>query len=105
MKVSVPDEIKIGSFRYAIRLFPKVYRDHSLLGQHMADDLLVKVSSEIEGDVRNEAFWHELLHGISLTYKCGLEEENVDRIAQGINQVMQSFGIELDWSDLEQLEG
>jgi hypothetical protein len=38
---------------------------------------------------------HEICHGINIIWGCDMEEDNVDRLAQGLLQVLKQFGLKL----------
>lgn len=51
---------------------------------------------------KNETLLHEVLHLISMVFSCSLDEDNIDRIAEGYAELLfNNLGIELDWSDIE----
>jgi hypothetical protein len=42
-----------------------------------------------------QSLMHEIVHSINTIFESGLDEANVERIAQGLTQVLSSVGIHL----------
>ena len=102
MKVKVPQNVRIGSFDYEIVSVPHLISDYRLLGQSLTEAQVIKIDPDTTLQTKAQVIWHEILHGISEVYGCGLDDSNIDRMAQGIASTLESdFGIELDWSELE----
>ncbi len=54
---------------------------------------------------KNATLWHEILHKIDREYSCRIDEDNLDRLSEGITTVLEKdFGLEFDWSDIKELE-
>lgn len=103
MKVKVPTEINLGSYQYAVRFWRRMIYDHGLLGQSLTDCQLIKVEYDSNPQTMAVTFWHEIFHAVKHTYGCEIDENDADRLAHGIVQVLQSMGIELDWEEIESM--
>lgn len=42
-----------------------------------------------------ECLLHEILHGVNIIWKCDLDEDNIERLAQGLLQVLKQYGLKL----------
>ena len=45
-----------------------------------------------------EVLIHEILHQIDVVWKCDIDEDNIERLSQGLLQVLKQFGVSLVWS-------
>ena len=98
MKVKVPEQIKVGSLVYNIVLTDNLGRDYRLLGQCLTDEGVIKIDSVSSKQVKAISLLHELVHAISDTYSCELDEKDISRLAHGLADVLKgSFDIEFDW--------
>ena len=101
MKVKVPKTLQIASFRYTLG-FAELNDNHHLLGQCRNDKQQMVFEPNLTQQTKDQALWHEVLHAIDTCYSCKLEEEEIDRTAQGITAVLKNdFGIEFDWEDIK----
>ena len=103
MKVKIPKVARIGAFDYSVKLVPNLADDFKLLGQSITDKQEIRIEPNTTEGTKLVTFWHEVVHGISDVYGCSLDEENTNRIAQGISAILQkNFNIEFDWSEVEE---
>jgi len=94
--------VTIGGHTYTIEL-----KDASAVSQygHQGDGhaqaMSIRVATGlIDGGYRNltdieEVLLHELVHQISIVWDVQMEEEDVERMAQGLVQVLPQFGCRL----------
>ena len=102
MKVKVPREIKSGPYPYSITLSPDLKLNEGCWGTTHYVRRVVRIDSGLPLIERNQTLLHEVLHVISSTYQCALDEDNVERIANGLSEFLfNNLGIELDWSGIE----
>ena len=101
LKVRVPKQIKIGVHSY------KVIFSHYLKGvgegdgaaQHEWQKILI--APELPPSQRAVTLLHEVLHIISKNYKCGLPEDTLDRLDEGLGEfLLNNLHIEFDRSDI-----
>lgn len=101
MKVKIPREIKIGAYNYKVVYAPNLVYDHKLLGQALAEKQLIRIEPDTTPQTKEVTLWHEIVHSINDVYGCELDENNIDRIAQGITAILKNdFNIEFDWSEI-----
>lgn len=101
MKVKIPKEIKITTHPYKIKFTPHLTLDDGFSGTVNHRTLTIEIEPIIPQSRKLLALLHEVVHIINKVYCCGLEEENVDRLASGIAEMLDSFGLEFDWVDIE----
>ena len=101
IRLLVPRILPLGSRRYKVVL--KNLRDEGFLGTISHDiEPVVEIDPGPCLTRRAITFWHENIHGIKETWHLDMSEADIDRLSEGLNQVLQDgFGIELDWSDIE----
>ena len=102
MKVKVPKKIKLGTYLYDLVYEPNLAADKQLCGHIRYQRLKINIEPNMDDSVKNVTLLHELFEGISDIYRCGLEDENCERLAQGMADFLfNSLGIELDWSEIK----
>jgi len=105
MNIKIPNKIKIATYEYTVFYVPNLEYDHKLLAQCLTDKQQIKIAPKNK-KVQNVSFLHEICHAISDVYGCGLTEENTDRMAHGIAELLfNNLEIEFDWGDFDKLEG
>ena len=51
---------------------------------------------------RNQTLLHEVFHIISESFRCSLDEDTVERLANGMGEFLfDNLGIEFDWGDIK----
>lgn len=97
-----PKQIQIGGHTYSVEIVDQHCLDtFANIGGHHYQGLRIELSSRaIDGKplpltVINTLFWHELVHAIARGFSISLEEEDVERMSQGITQVLSQLGIYL----------
>lgn len=62
---------------------------------------LIRIATEtVNGDPRsldylNQTLWHEYIEAIKEYYGCKFDHDDVDRIAQGVHQILKQYGLKL----------
>jgi len=100
MKIKVPKSIRIGAHNYSVAYRENMKLDDNWRGacnQRTAEILI----DPIGGETINRSFLHEVTHMIDFNYEINLHEDDVSRLAHGIAELLESLGIELDWSDIK----
>ena len=104
MKIKVPKTVKIGANQYSVftKKDMKFHEGHNGESSHIRQVIVVDA---IYPPTENfSTLLHECLHLISDQYYCELDEANIERLSNGLCDVLiNSFQIELDWSDIEEL--
>lgn len=98
----VPKQIKIGAHTYKIKLDSNSLEDQGDYGScnHRLQEILI--NRKRPPSQKLEVFLHECLHMIKNIYGISLEEAEIGRISEGFANALDSLGLTLDWSLLEQ---
>lgn len=94
--------IQIGGHKYTVQLCnsasPGLEGFH---GDSHANKMEIRVATQLQnGEPRavsdvEQTLLHEVFHQINFVWKCDLDEENIERLSQGMLQVIHQFGIHL----------
>ena len=102
-KLSFPATIQVGGVVYQV-IYPYVFIERSdLAGQscHRTNVIRLGYQYEKTGEVFAsetivQTFWHEVLHCIDVVYNAdNLEDDTVERLSQGLYQVLKGLGLSL----------
>ena len=101
MKIKVPIKLKIASHEYTIKDDEQALKSASTVGEarHIYHDILIdfnRVSSEV-----TQTFLHEYLHCIERFWNVKIDDNDVDRLAEGVAVLFNNLNIEFDWSDIK----
>jgi hypothetical protein len=102
--IKVPRKLKLGVKNISTYFNLNLNIDENRVGQYSVreeriDILPMQPSSEL-----SICYWHEWLHIIDRQYGCGIGEDNIDRMAHGLAEIVEKLGIELDWSDIKTIQ-
>ena len=104
MKIKVPKRIKLGAYCYDLGYESNLATDKHFCGTIRFQRLKINIEPNMPESVKNVTLLHELFEGISDMYRCGLEDENCERLAQGMADFLfNSLGIEFDWSLIQEI--
>ncbi len=101
MKYDYPKEIQIGGLHYKIELVDGYCVEDSTDWEgshHQTGETLqvaLKSKSGIPKSIRsvNVILYHELLHAFNEIWQIGIEEKQIEQIAQGLLQVLEQLDI------------
>lgn len=105
MIIKIPKKIRILTHTYTIRFASKdlISYGSSGLTKHLHQEILLEphhAKSEID-----QTFLHELIHVIERHLTIKIDDPDVDRLAEGLALFLfDSLGIELDWSNIGEVE-
>ena len=103
MKVRIPKIIKIGLYPYSVELVPHLKLEEGSWGTTNFVKRTMRLDSGLSSLERNQTLLHEVFHVISLSFQCGLDEDNVERLANGIGELLfDNLGIEFVWDDIKE---
>jgi hypothetical protein len=96
-----PNSIQIGGHTFKIELLNQTSTDdtHQYVGDSCLGTLKIRATTLLSDNSPKslsnieETLWHEILHQIAKIYVSELDEDTVDRLAQGLYQVFN----QLDW--------
>lgn len=102
MTIKCLPSVQIGGHTYTIELRDAcATSDWGAQGDshHQKMDIAVATKT-INGDSRavtdiEEILLHELVHAVNTIWKCDVDEDNIERMAQGLLQVLKQFGLKL----------
>jgi len=94
--------IQIGGHIYDVELCnsPAVSQQGHQGDSHSQAMSIRVATTLIDGGDRNisdveEILLHELLHQINIVWGCDIDETNIDRMAQGLLQVLKQFNVKM----------
>jgi len=99
MKIKIPKQIKIGIHAYRVEFNSLLWHEEALKGCANHLKQVIQLDPALAESQKCVTFLHETIHVINDNYRCKLDDDEVDRIAQGFAELLQdNFGIEFDWS-------
>lgn len=102
MKVKIPREIKVcGVYPYKINYNPHIRDDEGYAGFINFRTEEITILPHLASRAKDEDLLHELIHAFENAYHFSITEEVNHRIAEGfLDFMLNSLGIEFDWSDI-----
>ena len=95
--MKIPSKINIGGIIYDVRLVSSkagnVLQESSFRGMCSNEQCVITIDNDPNGQVIEQTFFHEILHGIESNFKLSFSEDDVDRIARGFYQVLKENGL------------
>ena len=104
MKVKIPKEIRLLTHTYKIRSNTMETREHGALAmsRHYHQDIIIDKRSFPPSEYE-QSFLHELLHVVERHFSMSFDDNDIDRLAEGIAAILfDGLGIELDWSEIKE---
>ena len=101
MKVKIPRKIKMLTHPYTIKFDEKVTLSAGTIGltRHYYQDICL--TRELPPSELNQLFLHEVLHTIERHFNIKLEDQDVDRLSEGLCIFLfENLGIEFVWDDI-----
>lgn len=102
MKVKIPKTIQVVGHTYKVLYKSHLSKDRGIRGRinHRLQEIQIEPENPVSQ--KNQTMLHEILHFIETTFAMDLSDDDIDRLAEGLYQVLSdSFGIEFDWSNIE----
>ena len=101
MKIKIPKKLKIGAIEYEVNMVAglKLYRGN--WGEAGYISHTIDIDNLLPDIDRMATYIHEALHVIDSEYVCGIDEDNIERLGNGVLKIFQQLGIEFDWSEVE----
>ena len=105
LQVKVPRVIKLGIHRYRIRFDHTMLMVNGNVGEHRVSSGEIALDPHMAQSSMTHVLNHEIMHHINQQYKCGLDEDGIDRIAMGWAEYMErGLGIKYDWSEIREVK-
>ncbi len=101
MKISVPARVEYSAQWYGVSYKKHMRTDDHLTGCLNCRTRKVEIDPDETKEERDLSFVHENLHIIDIKYKTGLDEDNIERLSNGLMELFKNLGIELDWSGVK----
>ncbi len=98
MRTKVPSVLPIASHSYKVLFNPHLLVDERNLGVVYHRLKEIRIESSLADSDKVTTLIHEYLETINRVYGCGLDDANIDRVAEGMGELFKALGIELDWS-------
>lgn len=100
LSIKVVQEYQFGAHRYHLYFSEMVKLDgHDATTNHRAQEIYIDPTLPESRKVL--AFVHEVIHIIALVWKIEISESDIDRMAEGFIQFLDSLSVRLDWSGIE----
>ena len=101
MELKAPQEIRIGVHKYSVVFNPNLYHDFKQYGTAYHRKCLIEIEPSINNPEKMVTLIHEIIHIIKNQYSCDINEDDIDRLANGFSEFLtNSLGIDFDWSDV-----
>ncbi len=83
-------KIKVGVFNYDLLEVEDLVNedDTKLDGEICPDKEVIRIEKDIPKTAKIVTFWHEIVHSLDVQYRMSLDEDNIDRLAHGLTQVI-----------------
>lgn len=101
MKVKIPRQIKLGTHCYKIRYNPMLWHIESLKGSANHITQIIEIDPVLAPSQQLVTLLHEINHIINDNFRCKLDDDEIDKMAQGVAELLvNNFGLSFDWSDI-----
>lgn len=101
--IKVPKQIQVGGHSYKVLYKSHLSKDDDIRGciRHRQQEIWIEPENPLSQ--KNATILHEIMHFANVIFSIDLTESAIDRIAEGLFQVLSdSFEIEFDWSDISE---
>ena len=89
--MELPSHVKVGPYEYTVKRIP-FYETDGLQGHLDQHSLEIMVCSDGPPQHRIATFIHEVLHAVAEVYRVALDEPDVECMANGLVDALQSIG-------------
>lgn len=98
-RIKIPKVIKLGIYPYKVTYQSNLKMDDGYAGVVNHRKLLIEIDPVQAKVHKDETLIHEVVHIIGNIHSIHLQEDDVDRIAQGMSEFLFNvLEVELDWS-------
>ena len=102
MIIKIPKIVRIGSCVHDVSQKRNLKLVEGCWGVTRRVVSTITVDADLPPAHKANTFLHEVMHMIDMEYSCGLDEDNIERIANGLFVLLaDNLGIELDWGDIQ----
>ena len=102
--IKVPSVIQVGGHTYSIVLSDSLYAGGDDASVNRITQR-IQVASSLPASERWAGLIHEFLHAINNIY-ChhSLNEQEIEGVSEGFNQIISQLGITLDWREIKHIK-
>ena len=100
MIVKIPSKVKCGAYTYRLRLIKDLVITADRVGEYRPHDAEIVIDEAIHPQQKGVTLIHEYLHAVNTVHSLHLDDDTIDRLAQGFMEFLQCLGIELDWQNI-----
>ena len=90
--MNIPKKINIGGIIYDVEFVKKAddeLNKFNLYGNIDFVDCKIKIADGINNQMKEVTLIHEVLHGIAQNYSMDFKEDEIERLSNGIYQVLK----------------
>ena len=89
--MKIPKTIKICGLNYKVQMEKDIQSKEGIVGQHHPKTLIIRLhTNNYHQEKLEQNFFHEIFHAIDSNYNNdSLDEETIERLANGIYQVLK----------------
>ena len=97
-RIPAPKKIQVGAKTYKVKIVDDLARFEGSRGDVCHNRLEIKIEKRMIPSEKETTFWHEVMHSIDQVFLAhSVDEKSIDALANGLHQVLQGMGIEIDW--------
>jgi len=97
MKVKIPEVLKCGSITYQFKQVESLLIESDRAGEFRPHRSEIVIDSKLSIPAKTPTLIHEYLHAVDRNYHIGFDDDTIDRVANGMAELFQCLGIELEW--------
>jgi len=102
-QIKIPPTIKIGTHTYQVNYERNLIANENKLGSAAHLKQLILIEPEQAKSEKDATFIHEVIHIIERMYSITINDADVDRLSQGIMELLvNNFGIKFNWENIKE---
>ncbi len=98
MIVKIPKDIRVGAHRYRVEYNSLLWHEEGLKGCANHLKQFIQIDPVLAPSQKLVTLFHEINHIINNVYSCKLDEDEINKMAEGWADLLMYLGIEFDWS-------
>lgn len=98
----MPQVIKIATHSYRVEYNPLLWYEEGLKGcvNHIRE--VIQIDPRLSESQKVVTFLHEVNHVISDVFHCKLDDDEIDKIAEGTAELLvDNLDLQFDWSEIK----
>jgi len=97
MKVKIPETLKCGSITYQFKQVEGLLIERDRAGEYRPHQSEIVIDRKLSKQAKTATLIHEYLHAVDRNYHIGFDDDTMDRIANGMAELLECLGIEIEW--------